>query len=117
VVRGGGFALQAHQEVQRIEHPLVTGVAAFVAGDHLSVGHHGDAVDVALDGHRAKGVASRHLVAVAVKADRLVIVDLHGLEHTGVEGAFGHGHGSGAVPLEADRDRLGVVTAGAPTGP
>lgn len=105
--------LQNHQEVQRIEHPLVPFVTPSVGGDDAVVGDDLDAVDETLDGCRAEGVAPRHTVSVAVEADGLVLVHAAGGNDARLEGPGSHGQGCCSVAVEANVDGL-VIRAAVP---
>lgn len=104
VIEGDGFAFQNPQEMQWIKHFLAASVTPLVRGDHLMVGDDRDAIDVPLHGHRAERPPPRHAVAVAVERRRLVLVDLAGMNHAGIEWMCGNRQGRRPIRFEAHAD-------------
>jgi hypothetical protein len=89
-IEGGRFALQNHQEMQRIEDFFTVAVTPQVCGNDLTVRDNLDAIHVSLHRHGAKRPAAWNTVTVAVEGCRLVLVHLAWLEHTGVEETLGN---------------------------
>jgi hypothetical protein len=79
---------QAGQVMHRIEDLLVLPIAARVPCHHCSARDDVEVVHVALDGHRAERVRTRHAVAVAVELHGLVLIDLGRSHDAGIKGMF-----------------------------
>lgn len=87
VVQAGRLALEHCQVMQGVEHLLATVVRSFVLGNHLSLGHHHDAIHIGFHRHRGKRITPRHAVAILLPGHRLVLVDLAGLFDGCIEAA------------------------------
>ena len=85
MVQGRRATIQPVEIVRRIEDLLVTTVGARVRGDHLVTQHDVNPLDVGLDRHGLEGSGTGHAVAVGLVTDHLVLIDLGGVEHTGIE--------------------------------
>lgn len=85
MVQGRRPTIQPVEIVRRIEDLLVTAVGARVRGDHLVTQHHVDPLDVGPDRHGLEGSLTGHAVAVGLVTDHLVLIDLGGVENTGIE--------------------------------
>lgn len=116
MIQSRRLGCQRHQEMPWIEDALPAVVTAWVVGNHLPLGHDGDAVDVSFHRHRGKGEAARHAIAVAVETHRLVLIDTPGLVYAGVEVAWGQGRRRRSVALETDLHAVAVVATGACAG-
>ena len=88
VIQRRRFAAENLQVMLGVEALLVAAIEPRMPGDDLVAGHDHDLVDVALDRHRAKGVAARYAVAVVVKAHRLKLVYLRRLRDARIKGEW-----------------------------
>ena len=82
---------QADQVMQWLKDLLMLLIPARVPGHDLRAGHHLDAVHVALDGYRGKGVSPRHAIAIAVELHGLVFVDLGWPHDAGIKSPLRQG--------------------------
>lgn len=109
VVQRRRLAAEDLQVMLGVQALLVAAVQPRMPGHDLLAGHNDDLVDVALDRHRAKGVAARHAVAVAVEADCLELVHLRRLRNAGIKGIWRQGQRLGSVASEALADALDLA--------
>jgi len=112
VVQRRRLAPQRHQIVQRIEHLHPLGIRTHVAGDDLTLGHHGDVLDIGLHGDRRERVRTRHAVGVVIETHGLVLVHLGHLRHARVERSGGQRQSRGTLALETLADGLLLPSLG-----
>jgi hypothetical protein len=101
--------LQRAQIMLRVEDLLVFPVGTGVRSDDLAAQHHGDALDVHLDGHRLKSGRAGHAVTVVVEAHHLILVHLGRLDDARIEAVLGQRQGLLLLAGKALADRFGLT--------
>jgi phosphotransferase system IIA component len=87
--------------MKRIEDLFPSLVTADMRGDGCSFTDHFDTVHIPLHAHLSKRPSTRHTVAVAIEADRLILVHLARLGDTRIEAMSGKRPSSNAVLFES----------------
>jgi hypothetical protein len=90
--------------MKRIEDLFPALITADVRGDDCSFTDHIDPVHIPFHAYVSKGPSTRHTVAVAIEADRLILVHLSRLGDTRIEAMSGKRPSSRVVLFESLTD-------------
>ena len=92
----------------RIKEMFAGSITSLMPGNHLTSDHNFDVVYVGLHGCRLEGKRTWHAVAIVVKGNGLVLVNLARVADAIIESAIGQRDRGGALLLKASTNRFAL---------